>query len=69
MQTVRISREEAIKLLFHESNVVPNQSDVFDDYGNYCFPTDIVVEQPNLAIGTAKEGIRQEYRIDRKSVV
>lgn len=63
MQTVRISREEAIKLLLDESSVVPNQSGVFDDYGNYCFPTDIIVEQPNLAIGTAKEGVRQEYKI------
>jgi len=45
-----ISREEAIKLLSRE----PLESDnnkIFDIYGNYIFPSDITIKEPNTAVG------------------
>lgn len=55
-ETVKISKEEALKLLFGEFEKVANQN-VFDVYGNYQFPTDITVSEPNIAIGTSESVI------------
>lgn len=46
-----ISQQEALNLLtklqeFSEGNKV------FDEFGNYVFPTDIIVERPNVAVGS-----------------
>ena len=49
-----IPREDAIELLlktsderFFEENCKP----IFDAYGNYQYSTDIIVTEPNIAIG------------------
>lgn len=50
-----ITRDQAISLLYrdrtYESN---NQMDYyFDEFGNYHYPSDIVLDTPNIASGTA----------------
>ena len=47
-----ISEKEALRLLTDDcsSSMVIN---VFDNYGNYSFPTDIVMTTPNNACGTS----------------
>lgn len=47
---LKLTREEAIKRLFGENEVLLKK-DVFDSYGNYKFPSDITIEQPNIAFG------------------
>ena len=54
--TQTISREEALTLLFsteeeHEEQV--ENSSVFDSYGNYFYPSDIRIKEPNIAVGNA----------------
>ena len=46
-----ISIEEAIKLLCNNDYIVPD-TNIFDIYGNYSFPTDITMDTPNSAFGT-----------------
>ncbi len=48
-----ISKEKALELLFKsEGEMKPSAITVFDEYGNYSFPTDLAVDTPNTAIGT-----------------
>lgn len=50
---VCISKEKALELLFEpEKDLKPSALKVFDEYGNYSFPTDLAVDTPNTAIGT-----------------
>lgn len=50
---VCISKEKALELLFDpEEEMKSSVLKVFDEYGNYCFPTDFSVDTPNTAIGT-----------------
>ena len=49
---IRLSKEKALELLYNsEKQIIPNDS-CFDKYGNYSFPTDLVVNTPNTAIGS-----------------
>ena len=47
-----ISEEEALKLLT-ASFSDKSRIGVFDNYGNYSFPTDIAMNAPNSACGTS----------------
>ena len=47
-----ISREKALELLFKTGETHSSEIIFFDEYGNYSFPTDLVVDTPNTAIGT-----------------
>jgi len=47
----KITEEDAIKLLTESLNQ-PIAPQIFDKYGNYIFPTDIVMDDPNNACGT-----------------
>ena len=48
-----ITEEEAFNLLFpDDSNIVVRQ-DIFDEFGNYCFPLDYVGKAPNITVGTS----------------
>ncbi len=46
-----ITEEEALRLL---TNSIPNKNElnIFDNYGNYSFPTDIAMNTPNNACGS-----------------
>ncbi len=48
----KISREKALELLFKTDETHSSEISFFDEYGNYSFPTDLVVDTPNTAIGT-----------------
>ena len=60
-QKQSISCREAIDLLFltHDTEGIRStvkdarDSDYFDKYGNYSFPTDYVIDSPNQAYGMA----------------
>lgn len=47
-----ISTEAALKLLLESKEGILVSRNVFDEYGNYSFPTDWSIETPNTAIGT-----------------
>ena len=47
-----ITEEEALKLLT-ASFSDKSGTGVFDNYGNYSFPTDIAMNAPNSACGTS----------------
>ena len=49
-----ITEEEAKKLLFQQEENSSLDNNIFDVYGNYNFPTDITVNEPNIAVGTVK---------------
>ena len=49
----RISEEKANELLYgNMDNSTQNQL-YFDEFGNYVYPTDLIVSTPNTASGTA----------------
>lgn len=46
-----ISVEEAINMLnYGQKKEIENNTEVFDEYGNYSFPTDIKLDVPNVAV-------------------
>ena len=52
-----ISRDKAIEYLFTghsipEDGINQSNRNIFDKYGNYCFPTGLSTDEPNLASGT-----------------
>lgn len=47
-----ISREKALELLYKSGETYSSDLSFFDEYGNYSFPTDLVIDTPNIAIGT-----------------
>lgn len=52
-----ISRDKAIEYLFAnhirpDNGINQLDSKIFDKYGNYCFPTGLTIDKPNLASGT-----------------
>ena len=49
---VEISREKALELLYKSGETYSSELSFFDDYGNYSFPTDVVIDTPNTAVGT-----------------
>lgn len=48
-----ISREKAFMLLFNTKETDRSNQNCFDKFGNYVFPTDMVVNTPNTATGTS----------------
>lgn len=48
-----LSKDEAIDLLFGKEEISQSAHNCFDEFGNYFFPTDMVANTPNTAIGTA----------------
>ena len=56
-ETPIITEEEALKLLLWDSSTQEEKQDCFDRFGNYSFPTDFVIDTPNMAIGSS-DGIR-----------
>lgn len=50
-----ITKEEAIKLLLEdailEDDSISNKESVFDIYGNYSYPFDVKIKEPNIASG------------------
>ena len=49
-----ITKDEAIKLLFEvspEDDSIENNEAVFDIYGNYSYPFDAQIKEPNIATG------------------
>ncbi|GEM_PF-6366931 len=50
-ENIKITKEDAIKLLSNAKQV-PQESHIFDKFGNYLFPTDIKMESPNNVCGT-----------------
>ncbi|HIS35976.1 TPA: hypothetical protein IAC10_05020 [Candidatus Scatousia excrementigallinarum] len=59
MENNKITREEAIRLLFENRNESTSSPNVFDIYGNYIFPTEITTDTPNIAIGTTQINIKR----------
>ena len=47
-----ISKEKALELLYKTDETHFSENSFFDEYGNYSFPTDLVIDTPNTAIGT-----------------
>ncbi len=46
-----ISVEEALNMLnYGQKKEIENKTEVFDEYGNYSFPTDIKLDVPNDAV-------------------
>lgn len=48
-----ISKDKAIELLFSSEKTINSDPKCFDEFGNYVFPTDMVANTPNTAIGTS----------------
>ena len=55
--TSAVSRQDAIMMLYEGAHYYDNinnanrDRDIFDQYGNYHFPTDYVLNTPNNAYG------------------
>lgn len=49
----KLSKDEAFRLLFENISDESDESQYMDEYGNYVFPTDLVANTPNTAIGTS----------------
>ena len=49
-----ISKEDALKLLFENSYDQESETDCFDRFGNYTYPTDYSVDKPNIALGSSE---------------
>ena len=49
-----ITKDKAIELLFSNKKTINSDPKCFDEFGNYVFPTDMVVNTPNTAIGTSE---------------
>ncbi len=49
----KLSKDEAFRLLFENIYDESDESQYMDEYGNYVFPTDLVANTPNTAIGTS----------------
>ena len=47
-----ISKDKALEMLFVTEETKLSTFNCFDEYGNYLFPTDFVVDTPNTAVGT-----------------
>lgn len=47
-----LSKDEAFRLLFDKSSDESDELQYMDEYGNYVFPTDLVANTPNTAMGT-----------------
>ncbi|MDY3903777.1 MAG: hypothetical protein SO007_01120 [Candidatus Enteromonas sp.] len=46
-----ISEEEALNMLnYGGRKEIENNIEIFDEYGNYSFPTDIKLDVPNVAV-------------------
>lgn len=51
----KITRNEAISLLYRDRTYTSSKKTdyYFDEFGNYFYPSDIVLDTPNIASGTA----------------
>ena len=49
----KVSKEEVLELIFESKKKYDNheQDEVFDVYGDYLFPTETVLEKPNIISG------------------
>ena len=48
-----LTKEEALILLFAEKSKKQVGQDCFDRFGNYAYPTDLVIDTPNIAFGSS----------------
>lgn len=61
MKSGQISRKEAIMLLTGKQTKT-NES-VFDAFGNYAFPTEVILKKPNTALGSSTSKNMEFYGI------
>lgn len=61
MKSGHISRQEAITLLMGKQTKT-NES-VFDTFGNYVFPTEVILKKPNMALGSSTSKNMEFYGI------
>lgn len=61
MKSGQISRQEAITLLMDKQSKT-NES-VFDAFGNYAFPTEVILKTPNTALGSSTARNMEFYGI------
>ena len=49
----KVSKEDVLELIFESKKKYDNyeQDEVFDVYGDYLFPTETVLEKPNIISG------------------
>lgn len=52
---IKISKDDALKLLTNEKDETIKTKKIFDKYGNYIFPTDIEMKTPNSVCGTVEQ--------------
>ena len=55
MSISTLSKDEAFRLLFEDNSDNNFETQYIDEYGNYVFPTDLVADTPNTAIGAPNE--------------
>ena len=59
----KLTKEEALQLLFADKSKKQVGDDCFDSFGNYIFPTDLVLDAPNIAFGSS-DGYRFLHLLD-----
>ena len=61
MKSEQISRQEAITLLMGKQ--MKTNGSVFDTFGNYAFPTEVILKKPNTALGSSTSKNMEVYGI------
>lgn len=61
-----LSKDIVMDLLFKDDqNITPVRNDCFDMFGNYSYPTDMMIDTPNIAVGSS-DGFQFLNLIDLK---
>lgn len=61
MKSGQISHQEAITLLMGKQT--KTNVSVFDAFGNYAFPTEVILKKPNTALGSSTSKNMEFYGI------
>lgn len=56
---IPLQKQEALERLFAENSSNRASEDCFDGFGNYRYATDMIVDTPNIAIGSSEGGAYQ----------
>lgn len=56
---IPLQKQEALERLFAENSSNRAREDCFDGFGNYRYATDMIVDTPNIAIGSSEGGAYQ----------
>ena len=51
---VPLRKQAALERLFADSSHNRAREDCFDGFGNYRYPTDMIIDTPNIALGSAE---------------